>query len=141
MFGARLHQHGPLYNYTPGYGGGAYGCGAGCTSPWGNHGDRMSCGRLGGGFGFNGFGGFGGPGLLNHGGNSCNSCGRGGWGHYAVSTFQNVFHRVHPFASRCGHTCSVGCGGGCSTCGGPVTAAPAAAPVQAAPKTMPAPVK
>ena len=131
-YGARLHQHGPLYNYTPGYGGGN-GCGTGCTSPWGNHGDRMSRGGFGGGYGHNGL--FAG-GLFHHGG--CDSCGSAGWGHYAVSTFRNVFHRVHPFASHCGHSCSVGCGGDCSSCGG--AAAAVAAPTQPAERLL-TPVK
>jgi hypothetical protein len=65
-----------------------------------------SCGRSG---WFNG-GWFNGGGR-NHGCDSCN----GGWGHYAVSTFRNVFHRINPLAHRCGQSCSVGCSNGCST--------------------------
>ena len=132
-YGSRLHQHGPMYNYTPGYGG------AGCTSPWGNHGDRMTRGGFGGGCNHCGGGHHLLGGLFHRDG--CNSCGHSGWGHYAVSTFRNVFHRVHPCASRCGHECGVGCGssGGCSSCGG--ASAAVAAPAQAALAVMPAPIK
>lgn len=145
-FGNRLHMHGPLYNYTPGYGGGygcgsGYGCGYGCNSGsnrWpmsrGWAGSNCGTGHCGGGL-FSG-----GLGLFHH-NSECSTCGYGGWGHYAVSTFRNVFHRVHPFASRCGNTCSVGCGvsGGCQSCGG---AAAAVNGVNTAPPAvMPAPVK
>ena len=141
-FGSRMHMHGPLYNYSGGGGGyrcgnGSYGCNSG-SNRW-----PMSRGWAGGNCG----GGHCGGGLFAGGlfhRDGCHSCGHGGWGHYAVSTFRNVFHRIHPFASRCGHSCSVGCSsgcgvsGGCSSCGGAVAAieAPAMAPVISVPVAM-----
>jgi hypothetical protein len=136
-FGKFIHQHGPYYNYSAaGCGGYGYGCGAGygCYSG-GNH-APMSRGWIGGGglFGHGGGCGYGGGwghgggwahggGLFHH-NNGCNSCGRGGWGHYALSTFRNVFHRCHP-CGRSGGWDHGYSSAGCSTCG--TTATPAAA--------------
>lgn len=151
-YGNCIHQHGPLYNYTPGYGG--YGCGNGCYNG-GNH-AHMSRGGFGDGHGLFHGGLFGKHGCgacgsgLGHGGglfhgnggglfhnNGCNSCGSGGWGHYALSTFRNVFHRCHPCGGGrnwgCGNGCSTGTTAGCTTCGAtatPATAQPATLPTK-----------
>jgi hypothetical protein len=133
-YGNFIHQHGPMYNYSAGYGGYGCGYGNGCYSG-GNH-AHMSRGWIGGGhgglFGHGGNGcgwGHGGGLFHGHGGglfhkNDCNSCGRGGWGHYALSTFRNVFHRCHP-CGRSGGWDQGYSSAGCSTCG--TTATPAAA--------------
>jgi hypothetical protein len=162
-FGARMHQHGPLYDYSSlyagcgyGYGGGYGGGGCGPAGCFGLNRAPMSRGFYGGdGSGLFHRGDCGGGlfsggllhgGLLHggllHGGlfhRGCDSCG-GGWGRYAVSTFRNVFHRCHPLASRCGHSCDVSYGttGGCSTCGAgaPAPVAPVT-PANPAPAAMP----
>lgn len=149
-YGNCIHQHGPLYNYTPGYGG--YGCGRGCYNG-GNHapmsrggfGDghglfhgglfgKHGCGACGSGWGHGGGGLFhgNGGGLFHK--NDCNSCGSGGWGHYALSTFRNVFHRCHPCGGGRSGGCSTGTCGGCTTCSATAPAPPAA---PATPNTTP----
>lgn len=102
-----LNQHGPLYNYGPYYGyypfapygpwdanlnytgpaPGPVGCGwNGCLHghDWGHWGGWWH----------------------GHGG-GCASGNCGGWGHYSMSTFHNVFHRTHPLWNR--GSVSTGC--------------------------------
>jgi len=145
-FGKFIHQHGPYYNYTPGYGGG-YGCyngsnhahmSRGCFGDghglfhgnglFGKHG----CGACGSGWGHGGGLFHGGGGLFHK--NDCNSCGSNAWGHYALSTCRNVFHRCHPCGGRtwgCGNGCATGTTSDCSTCGTTAT------PATAQPTTLP----
>ncbi|CAN5288734.1 hypothetical protein BH11PLA2_BH11PLA2_10670 [soil metagenome] len=87
----KMHQHGPLYNYGP-YSGyypfAPYG-------PWNSDLTRNNNCASG-----------------NCGGKKLNlhlpqlghksGCGTGGWSHYSLSTFKNVFHRTHPCSHKAG---------------------------------------
>ncbi len=108
LFGA-LHQDGPLFNYGP-YSGyypfAPYGpwtadlryTGGGC----GHCGLRGCGGRCGGGLNLGG---------LFHRDRGCNGCNS-----YSLSTFRNVFSRLHLFHKDCGH--SGGCGVTTASCNG-----------------------
>ena len=108
-----IGQHGPLYNYGPYYGYypfapyGPWDANLNSTGPgpgpvgcgW------LQCGHLGhwGGLGHCGHGDCGLGGCLHgHG---------GGWGHYSMATFHNVFQRTHPLCNRAKIST------GCSACG------------------------
>jgi hypothetical protein len=117
LFGA-THQDGPLFNYGPYYGYypfEPYGPWTsdlrytGPTAPFNPAGCGWNFGRHGGcGLGLGG-------GLFNR-ERGCNTCGG-----YALSTFRNVFTRLHPFSWRGNLSQSFGCGS-CSAVG--VSAAP-----------------
>ena len=103
---AGLHQEGPLVNYGPYSGYYPFEPYGPWTSDLRYNPPQMACNHCGGGHGF---------GL--------------GWGHYAVSTLKNVFHRVNPLANRCGGGLSLGhCGSIGSSCGGSSGCAGSAAP-------------
>jgi hypothetical protein len=119
MFGG-LHQEGPLFNYGPYSGYYPFEPYGPWTSDLRYNGPSNNCAQCGlfgrGGCGLHGFGGrF--TGLFNR-GDSC-----GGRRGYAISTFRNIFTRLHPF-QRCG---SAGCASASSCaeaagCGQPDTA-------------------
>jgi hypothetical protein len=113
-------KHGPLVNYGDGSGMGGWGAGCGANGcghggcghgGWGPWNRSAGCGD---GCGHR----LGGHGLLGRHGGGCDACGSDG--HYARQTFANVFGRLHPTAHKCGQTCSLDCGSGCSDtgCGG-----------------------
>jgi hypothetical protein len=135
-FLSRLHFHGPLVNYGP-YSG---------YYPFEPYGPWTSDLRY------------------NPPPSACGSCGHGScnggrcrpaWGHYAVSTLKNIFHRVNPLSHRCGGGLNLGnCGSGgklsslvstvkgsCgkTPCACSTTAAAPACPVSQAPCTSAAP--
>jgi hypothetical protein len=128
-----IHQHGPLYNYGPYYGYPPFEPYGPWTSDLRYNGQcgNGNCGGHGWGLNWN-------LGLRNRG---CDSCGTGGWGHYSRITFNNIFHRTHPLAHRCGQSCGLSCGSastGCSSCGGhTAAAAPAAVPAAPAQAAQP----
>lgn len=102
-FLSRLHFHGPLYNYGPYSGYYPFEPYGPWTSNLQYNPPPMSCGKHGCGDG---------------------NCGNGGWGHYALATLRNVFHRTNECGSRCGGR-GLKLGGlfdfhgkSCSTCGG-----------------------
>lgn len=104
-FLSKAHFHGPLFNYGPYTGYYPFEPYGPWTSDLRYNPPELSCGQC-------GRSGCGGHGL--------------GWGHYAVSTLKNVFHRVNPLSHRCGGGLHLGqcgllghsksaCTSGCST--------------------------
>lgn len=92
IFGSKLHQHGPLFNYGPYYGYYPFEPYGPWTSDLRYNPPVNTCA--------NG----------NCGGDGRKGLGLHGWGQYALTTLKNVGHRINPLSHKCG-------GGSCGACG------------------------